>query len=121
VPWYVTRPGDDLEDVVSSFMWYIRRQVNLVAPPGYRDSQHATYRVFGQLAAGMSEEKALEELTRHRMIVLSDVEGSRKAMEEFFAAGATDLVGQFEVGGLPHEYTVAAMQTFARDVAGFAK
>jgi len=53
--------------------------------------------------------------------VLADVEGSKKAMEEFFAAGATDLVGQFEVGGLPHEYTMSAMQTFARDVAGFAK
>ncbi len=120
IPWFVAREGDDLEDVVSAFMWYIRRQVNLIAPPDYRDSQHATYRVFGQLAAGMSEEKALEELTRHRMIVLSDIAGSRKAMEEFFAAGATDVVGQFEVGGLPHELSVASIQSFARDVAGFA-
>jgi len=121
VPWFVTQPGDELEDVVSAFMWYIRRQVNLVAPPDYRDARHATYRVFGQLAAGMSEEKALEELTRHRMIVMADVAGSRKALDEFFAAGATDLVGQFEVGGIPHERTVSAMQSFARDVAGFAK
>jgi len=119
VPWYVSQPGEDLEDQVSAFMWYIRRQVNLVAPPDYRDSQHATYRVFGQLAAGMSEEKALEELTRHRMIVLSDVEGSRKAMEEFFAAGATDLVPQFEVGGLAYELSLRSMESFARDVAGF--
>jgi hypothetical protein len=94
--------------------------VNLIAPPDYRDSQHATYRVFGQLAAGMSEEKALEELTRHRMIVLSDVEGSRKAMEEFFAAGATDVVPQFEVGGLANEYSMRSMESFALDVAGFA-
>jgi alkanesulfonate monooxygenase SsuD/methylene tetrahydromethanopterin reductase-like flavin-dependent oxidoreductase (luciferase family) len=120
VPWFVTRPDDDIEDVVSAFMWYIRRQVNLVAPPDYMDARHATFRVFGQLAAGMPEDKALEELTRHRMIVLSDVEGSRKALDEFFDAGATDLIGQFEVGGMPHERTVAAMESFARDVAGFA-
>lgn len=121
VPWHVTQDGEDLEEVVSAFMWYIRRQVNLVAPPDYRDAQHATYRVFGQLAAGMSEDKALEELTRNRMIVMANVADSRKALDEFFAAGATDLIGQFEVGGLPHERTVAAMTTFARDVAGFVK
>jgi alkanesulfonate monooxygenase SsuD/methylene tetrahydromethanopterin reductase-like flavin-dependent oxidoreductase (luciferase family) len=120
VPWFVTKPDEDNEEVTSAFMWYIRRQVNLVAPPDYMDARHATYRVFGQLAAGMPEDKALEELTRHRMIVLSDVEGSRKALDEFFAAGATDLIGQFEVGGMPHERTVAAMESFARDVAGFA-
>jgi alkanesulfonate monooxygenase SsuD/methylene tetrahydromethanopterin reductase-like flavin-dependent oxidoreductase (luciferase family) len=120
VPWCVTRDGENIEDAVSAFMWYIRRQVNLIAPPGYRDSQHATYRVFGQLAVGMSEDKALEELTRNRMIVLSDIEGSRKAVDEFFAAGATDLIGQFEVGGLAHERTIGSMESFARDVAGFA-
>jgi hypothetical protein len=69
----------------------------------------------------MSEDKALEELTRHRMIVLADVAESRKALDEFFEAGATDLIGQFEVGGLPHERTVSAMQSFAHNVAGFAK
>lgn len=120
VPWFVTQPDDDLEDVVGAFMWYIRRQVNLVAPPDYMDARHATYRVFGQLAAGMPEDKALEELTRHRMIVLSDVEGSRKAVDAFFAAGATDLIGQFEVGGIAHERTIRAMETFAREIAGFA-
>jgi alkanesulfonate monooxygenase SsuD/methylene tetrahydromethanopterin reductase-like flavin-dependent oxidoreductase (luciferase family) len=120
VPWFVTQPDDELEDVVSAFMWYIRRQVNLVAPPDYMDARHATYRVFGQLAAGMPEDKALEELTRHRMIVLDDVAGSRKALEEFFAAGATDLIGQFEVGGIPHERSIRAMEVFAREVAGFA-
>jgi hypothetical protein len=54
------------------------------------------------------------------MIVLSDVDGSRKALDEFFDAGATDLIGQFEVGGMAHERTVSAMESFARDVAGFA-
>ena len=121
VPWFVNKDGGDIEDVVSAFMWYIRRQVNLVAPPDYRDAQHATYRVFGQLAAGMSEDKALEELTRHRMIVIADVPESRKIVDEFFAAGATDIIGQFEVGGIPYERSVAAMEAFARDVAGFAK
>jgi alkanesulfonate monooxygenase SsuD/methylene tetrahydromethanopterin reductase-like flavin-dependent oxidoreductase (luciferase family) len=120
VPWFVTKENDAIDDVVSAFMWYIRRQVNLVAPPDYKDARHATYRVFGQLAAGMSEEKALQELTRHRMIVLDDVAGSKKAVEEFFAAGATDLIGQFEVGGISHERSVSAMESFARDVAGFA-
>ena len=122
VPWYVMKEGEtEIEDVVSAFMWYIRRQVNLVAPPDYRDARHATYKVFGQLAAGMSEEKALQELTANRMIVLDGVEGSKKAVEDFFAAGATDLIGQFEVGGIPHERTLWAMESFARDVAGFAK
>ena len=54
------------------------------------------------------------------MIVLDDVAGSRKALEEFFAAGATDLIGQFEVGGIPHERSIRAMEIFAREVAGFA-
>jgi len=120
VPWYVTQGSEPMDDVVSAFMWYIRRQVNLVAPPDYRDARHATFKVFGQLAAGMSEEKALEELTRNRMIVLADVAGSKKALDEFFAAGATDLIGQFEVGGMTHERTVSAMELFAREVAGFA-
>jgi hypothetical protein len=55
------------------------------------------------------------------MIVIANVEESRKALDELFAAGATDVIGQFEVGGLSNERTVAAMTSFARDVAGFAK
>jgi alkanesulfonate monooxygenase SsuD/methylene tetrahydromethanopterin reductase-like flavin-dependent oxidoreductase (luciferase family) len=118
VPWHITDNDDNIDDVVSAFMWYIRRQVNLVAPPNYMDARHATFRVFGQLAAGMPEDKALEELTKNRMIVLGDVAESRKALDEFFAAGCTDLIGQFEVGGVSHDRTVSAMQLFAKEVAG---
>jgi hypothetical protein len=104
---------------VSAFMWYIRRQVNLVTPPDYTDAQHATYKVFGQLAAGMSEEKAIATLNEHRMVVMDDIAGSKKAMEEFFEAGVTDLLGQFRVGGLQDSLVRRSMQLFANDVAGF--
>ncbi len=116
VPWFVSANGEGLEDAVSAFMWYIRRQVNLVTPPDYTDAQHATYKVFGQLAAGMSEEKAIATLSEHRMVVMEDVAGSKKVAEEFFDAGVTDLLGQFRVGGLKHELVSRSMELFANEV-----
>ncbi len=117
VPWFVTDDGSGMEEAVAAFMWYIRRQVNLVTPPDYTDAQHATYKVFGQLAAGMSEENAIKTLNEHRMIVMDDVEGSKKAMEEFFDAGVTDILGQFRVGGLSNELVTRSMSLFAKEVA----
>ena len=116
VPWFINENDGGMEDAVSAFMWYIRRQVNLVTPPDYTDSQHATYKVFGQLAAGMSEERAIETLNEHRMIVMDDIAGSKKAAEEFFAAGVTDILGQFRVGGLSHQRVTRSMELFAKDV-----
>lgn len=120
VPWHVTHAGSDIEEIVSAYIWYLRRQISLVAPPDYTDARHATYRVFGQNAVGMTEEKALQELTDNRMVVIADPAASRKAMDEFFEAGATDLILQFEVGGIAHEHIVSSMNLFAKDVAGFA-
>jgi hypothetical protein len=68
----------------------------------------------------MTEEKALQELTDNRMVVIANPEESRKAMDEFFAAGATDLILQFEVGGIAHSEIVSSMNLFAKEVAGFA-
>ncbi len=117
IPWFVTNENWDQPEVVDAFMWYIRRQVNLVTPPDYTDARHATYKVFGQLAAGLSPEKALAELRANYMIVMDDVAGSRKAKDAFFAAGATDILGQFQVGGLAHEQVVNSMNLFAKEVA----
>jgi hypothetical protein len=118
VPWYVTQPGEDLEDVVSAYIWYLRRQINLIAPPGYTDARHATYKVFGQDALGRSEEEALQELTANRMVVIADVEGSKQAVEDFFAAGATEIIGQFEVGGISQDLILGTMTRFAQEVVG---
>jgi len=114
IPWYI---GKSEEEVVDAFMWYIRRQINLVTPPDYTDARHATYKVFGQMAAGMEAERALEELCKHRMIVLDEVAESRKAMEDYFAAGATDILGQFQVGGLSNDKVCNSMNLFANEVA----
>lgn len=116
VPWFVSDDGSGMEEAVAAFMWYIRRQVNLVTPPDYTDAQHATYKVFGQLAAGMSEEDAIKTLNEHRMIVMDDIAGSKKAVEEFFDAGVTDILGQFRVGGLSHELVNRSMEIFAKEV-----
>ena len=118
VPWYVSNETANLEDVVSAYIWYLRRQINLVAPPGYTDARHATQKLFGHVMAGMPEDEALRELTKHRMMVIGDVAESKRAVEDFFAAGATDLILQFEVGGISHERVVGAMELFASDVVG---
>nr|WP_047166000.1 LLM class flavin-dependent oxidoreductase [Sphingomonas sp. Y57] len=120
VPWHVTHADSDIEEIVSAYIWYLRRQISLVAPPDYTDARHATHRLFGQTAVGMTEEKALQELTDNRMVVIANPEDSRKAMDEFFAAGATDLILQFEVGGIAHSEIVSSMNLFAKEVAGFA-
>ncbi|CAA0080957.1 Alkanal monooxygenase alpha chain [Halioglobus japonicus] len=117
VPWFVSSDGSGMDEAVAAFMWYIRRQVNLVTPPDYTDAQHATYKVFGQLAAGMSEENAIKTLNEHRMVVMDDIAGSKKAMEEFFDAGVTDILGQFRVGGLSNELVCRSMDLFAKEVA----
>ena len=118
VPWFVTGENENMEEVVSAYMWYVRRQINLVTPPDYKDARHATFRVLGQLAAGMSEEDALQELIKERMVFIGDCEQSRAALDEFFAAGCTDLIGQFQVGGLAQERVCETMKLFAKDVAG---
>ncbi|MFI6903570.1 LLM class flavin-dependent oxidoreductase [Nonomuraea sp. NPDC050394] len=113
IPWYVGQARDEAADAV---LWYIRRQVNLVTPPDYYDARHATHRVLGQLAAGMPPEEAMATLREHLMVVVDDVEGSRKAVARIAEAGATDLILQCQVGGLAHPLVTESMRTFMTEV-----
>ena len=48
IPWHVAPTRDEAyENAADAVMWYIRRQVNLVAPPDYYDARHASHRVLG--------------------------------------------------------------------------
>lgn len=116
VPWHLATTREEAEKASDAVLWYIRRQINLVAPPDYMDSRHATYRVLGQLAAGMSPERSMDLLRDNLMIVVDDIEGSRQAVERVAEAGATDLLCQFQVGGLDHERVTSAMRLFANEV-----
>ena len=117
IPWYVASSRDEAVATASdAILWYIRRQVNLVTPPDYYDARHATHRVLGQLAAGLPPEEAMETLREHHMVVVDDVEGSRKAVERIQAAGATDLILQAQVGGLAHEHVTGSMRLFMDEV-----
>ncbi|MGH3391254.1 MAG: LLM class flavin-dependent oxidoreductase [Actinomadura sp.] len=117
IPWYVAPTREEAVQTASDpVLWYIRRQVNLVTPPDYTDARHATHRVLGQLAAGMPPEEAMQTLRDHHMVVVDDVEGSRKAVERIAAAGATDLILQAQVGGLAHEHVCNSMKLFMQEV-----
>ncbi|MEV4243126.1 LLM class flavin-dependent oxidoreductase [Streptosporangium canum] len=118
IPWYVAETREQAFEVAADpVLWYIRRQVNLVTPPGYYDARHATHKVLGQLAAGMPPEEAMATLREHHMVVVDDVEGSRKAAARIAEAGATDLILQAQVGGLAHEQVCASMRLFMAEVA----
>ncbi|MCK2219632.1 LLM class flavin-dependent oxidoreductase [Actinomadura sp. ATCC 31491] len=118
IPWYVAPTRDAATaDAADAVLWYIRRQVNLVTPPDYYDARHATHRVLGQLAAGLPPEEAMATLREHLMVVVDDVEGSRKALARIAEAGATDLIIQAQVGGLGHERVCEAMTLFMSEVA----
>lgn len=118
IPWHVAPTRDEAVAVAADpVLWYLRRQVNLVAPPGYTDARHATHRVLGQQAVGMPPDEAMRVLRDHHMIVIDDVEGSRKAVRRIQEAGATDLILQAQVGGLAHEHVCASMRLFMKDVA----
>lgn len=117
VPWHVAETKEEaLERAADPILWYIRRQVNLVAPSDYMDARHATYQVLGQLAAGETEEKAIQTLRDNHMIVCDDVEGSRAAYDAFVDAGATDLILQSQVGGLANEHVMSSIDLFAKEV-----
>lgn len=118
IPWHVAPTRDEaFQNAADAVLWYIRRQVNLVTPPDYYDARHASYRVLGQLAAGQPPEDCMETLRAHHMVVLDDVDGSRKALQRLQEAGATDLICQFQVGGLAHEHVINSIKLFAADVA----
>ncbi|WP_460352180.1 LLM class flavin-dependent oxidoreductase [Actinoallomurus acanthiterrae] len=117
IPWHVAPSKDEaIATAADAILWYIRRQVNLVTPPDYYDARHATHRVLGQLAAGLPPEEAMETLREHHMVVVDDVEGSRKAVERIQAAGATDLILQAQVGGLAGEHVTGSMRLFMDEV-----
>ncbi|WP_345361814.1 LLM class flavin-dependent oxidoreductase [Actinoallomurus liliacearum] len=119
IPWHVAPSRDEaVSRAADAILWYIRRQVNLVTPPDYYDARHATHRVLGQLAAGLPPEEAMETLREHHMVVVDDVEGSRKAVERIQAAGATDLILQAQVGGLANDHVTASMRLFMDEVMG---
>lgn len=120
VPWVVAETVDEAKESADAVLWYIRRQINLVAPPDLMDARHATSRVLGQLAAGLPPEEAIDVLTENRMVVIDDVEGSRRALQDCIDAGATDVLCQFQVGGLAHEKVMASIELFARKVAELA-
>lgn len=118
IPWHVAPTKEQAyENAADAVMWYIRRQVNLVAPPDYYDARHASHRVLGALAAGQSQDEAIETLRDNLMIVLDDVGGSRKALQRLEEAGVTDLIGQFQVGGLANDHVQNSIRLFASDVA----
>jgi len=124
IPWHVAPTRDEAFEASDAMVWYIRRQVNLVTPPDYKDAGHAEYRLLGQLAAGKPPAEALQDLVDNTMVVVGDVDDSRKHVQRVADAGVTDLLCQFQVGGLAHDRVVSAMRLFASDVcdpeAGFA-
>ncbi|GAB3673998.1 hypothetical protein GCM10027589_43960 [Actinocorallia lasiicapitis] len=117
IPWHVgpTR-AEAVDTAADAVLWYLRRQVNLVAPPSYTDARHATHKVLGQQAVAMPPEEAMDILRDNLMVVIDDVEGSRKAVERLQAAGATDLILQAQVGGLAHEHVTESMKRFMNEV-----
>lgn len=115
IPWHVAASREEAEQAADAVLWYIQRQLTLVAPPDYMDSRHATARVMGQLAAGMSPERALDAIREHLMVMVDDVEGSRRAVERVAQAGATDLLCQFQVGGLDAARVERSMRLFASE------
>ncbi|GAA0834652.1 LLM class flavin-dependent oxidoreductase [Streptosporangium amethystogenes subsp. fukuiense] len=117
IPWFVGGTKERAFEIASDpVLWYIRRQVNLVTPPDYYDARHATHKVLGQLAAGMPPDEAMATLREHHMVVVDDVEGSRKATARIAEAGATDLILQAQVGGLSHEHVCESMRLFMTEV-----
>ncbi|MCW2918117.1 MAG: luciferase family protein [Actinomycetia bacterium] len=117
IPWYVAPTKEEAVTIAADpVLWYLRRQVNLVAPPSYTDARHATHKVLGQAAVGMPPEEAMQVLRDHHMVVIDDVEGSRKAVAQIQAAGATDLILQAQVGGLAHEHVTDSMKLFMSEV-----
>ena len=118
IPWHVAPTLEAAHEAAAdAVLWYIRRQVNLVTPPDYTDARHATHRVLGHMAAGAPPEEAMELLREHHMVVVDDVAGSRAALERFAEAGATDVLAQFQVGGLAHDHVLSSMELFAKEVA----
>lgn len=124
IPWHVAPTRDEAFEASDAMVWYIRRQVNLVTPPDYKDAGHAEYRLLGQLAAGKPPAEALQDLVDNTMVVVGDVEDSCKHVQRVADAGVTDLLCQFQVGGLAHDHVVSAMHLFADEVCdpevGFA-
>jgi alkanesulfonate monooxygenase SsuD/methylene tetrahydromethanopterin reductase-like flavin-dependent oxidoreductase (luciferase family) len=117
IPWHVAPTREDaIGSAADPVLWYIRRQVNLVTPPDYYDARHATHKVLGQFAAGLPPEEAMATLREHLMVVVDDVEGSRKAVARIAEAGATDLILQAQVGGLAHERVRASIELFMGEV-----
>ncbi len=116
VPWIVTPTLAEAKQCTDSMMWYIRRQINLVTPPNTWDSRHATHRVLGQLAAGLPADEAVDVLRETRMVVMDDVAGSRQAFADIVAAGATDVLCQFRVGGTDHATVERSMRLFTDEV-----
>ena len=116
IPWHVAPTRDEAFAASDAMVWYIRRQVNLVTPPDYKDAGHAEYRLLGQLAAGKPPAEALQDLVDNSMVVVGDIEDARKHVQRVADAGATDLLCQFQVGGLAHDKVVGAMRLFASEV-----
>jgi natural product biosynthesis luciferase-like monooxygenase protein len=119
IPWHVAPSEDEAHQTAAdSILWYIRRQVNLVVPPGFHDARFALTQVIGQIAAGQDNDTAMSMLLTNRMAVLGDVAGSRQALKEFEEAGATDIICQFQVGGLGHPHVLDAINLFASHAIG---
>jgi alkanesulfonate monooxygenase SsuD/methylene tetrahydromethanopterin reductase-like flavin-dependent oxidoreductase (luciferase family) len=115
VPAHIASTESEAERANDAVLWYIRRQVNLVIPPDFTDARHATYKVMGQLAAGMPPESALDLIRKERMVFIGDVAEARAAVTDYEAAGATDLLLQFQVGGLQHEHVMESIELSARE------
>jgi natural product biosynthesis luciferase-like monooxygenase protein len=118
IPWHVAATRDAARKTASdSLMWYMRRQLTLVVPPDTYDARHATYRVFGHEALDRPNDEAVDVLCEHLMVVIDDVESSRRAVARLQSEGITDVLCQFQVGGLDNDAVMNSINLFATEVA----
>ena len=59
----------------------------------------------------------MDLLRGNLMGMIADVEGSKQAVKRVAESGATEVLCQYQVGGLDHERVVRSMELFASDVA----
>ena len=84
---------------------------------------------FGKLLEFFSPKALLDEMKRfgwerpswdyifgEKMVICGDPDDCIEQVKDYQAAGITRIMGQFQVGGMPHQQVMAAIDLFGREV-----
>ncbi len=100
-------------------LWYYTKLREFFAPKTEEEKRLAVQASGGRGAGAFWEEPNWDYIYGERMVICGDPDDCVQQIKEYEQAGVNRLMAQFQVGGMPHDLVMEAMELFGAEVIPF--